>query len=205
VIVIRKLVFLFFFLALYILSNAQKDSSFVDDIYFVPKKNVKDNPHNYVFCVEFNYDSFFVGNEREDEYVRRIKFEKNADKKGKGDKWAINWDLDKKEIFEASFTNGLLDKFNKNMNLGERDKANYIIKVAPRYLNENSGQIDLYITVNLVSGAIPIIYESRVNPQYFVGGNYIAPFDPGKVTSDCYYISGKTLAKKINLALKDVK
>lgn len=204
-IVIRKLVFLFFFLALYILSNAQKDSSFVDDIYFVPKKNVKDNTPHFIFCVEFDYDSLFVGKEKEVDYIKRIKDEKNEKKKGKGDKWEVNWQLDRKEIYEPAFTNGLFEKFNYNMNLGEKKKANYIIRVIPKYLDGGIGFINFLAEVNSISGEQLLTFYSGFNPLDYTPMLILGPVDKGKVTSDCYYINGKNLAKKINSALKDAK
>ncbi|MFN8317249.1 MAG: hypothetical protein U0T32_12450 [Chitinophagales bacterium] len=168
-------------------------------------KTVKGNKHPICFFIAFNYDSLLVNDEKEIDFVKRTKDERNAKKPGKGDRWEENWYRDKKEVYEKTFIDGVYAKLSPKAAVkNDKSICVYTMEVMPLfmmdgYFKTSTALKTLIVQINVrdSSGTIVLQHTANPIPTYLDGVNTPA-LDPGVKISDSYFLCGKEAAKKVN-------
>lgn len=184
---------------------------------FTPKKEVhtldktvKGNKHPIAFFITFNYDSLLVNDEKEIDFVKRTKDERNAKKPGKGDRWEENWYRDKTEVYEKAFIDGVYAKLSpKAVVKTDKPLCAYTMEVMPLfmmdgYFKTSMAYRTLIVQINVrdSSGNIVLQHTAKPIPTYLNGDNTTA-FDPGVKILDSYFLCGKEVAKKVNKLIEE--
>lgn len=168
-------------------------------------KTAKGNKHPISFFIEFNYDSLLVNDEKEIDFVKRTKDERNAKKPGKGNKWEENWYRDKTEVYEKAFIDGVYAKLSsKAVVKTDKPLCTYTMEVMPLfmmdgYFKTSMAYRTLIVQINVrdSSGTIILQHTAKPIPSYLNRDNTTA-FDPGVKILDSYFLCGKEAAKKVN-------
>jgi hypothetical protein len=154
--------------------------------------------------IEFTYDNMSVGKYRDEaEYISKKTEEYNKKEAGKGDRWAKDWVLDRKDKFEPKF-NELFEKGSEMTVTGAKKDAKYtlIYKTTSTEPGFNVGIMRRNAETNaeawIVEAGNPSKVIAKISVQRAQGrtfGGY--DFDTGGRIAECYADAGKALGKFI--------
>lgn len=148
---------------------------------------------------EFTYEKMAVGDfSKEADYIKKRIEEMNAKEPGSGDKWAIEWEEQKKNYFGDKFMLG----FFKNYELKYDKSAKYTLifntkALEPGYqvgVSKRNAGVDG--TITLIETGKPdkklaVVFVERKPESMFRG----AAFDAKSRIGDAYYVDGLAVGK----------
>ena len=155
---------------------------------------------------EFTYEKMAVGDfNKEADYIKKRIDELNAKEPGSGDKWAVEWEEQKKTYFGDKFMLG----FTKQNKLTYSKDAKYTLifntkALEPGYqvgVSKRNAGVDG--TVTLVESTkrdkkIAVLYVERAPESKWRG----AAFDAKSRIGDAYYMDGQKVGKFIEKNIK---
>lgn len=155
---------------------------------------------------EFTYEKMAVGDfNKEADYIKKRIEELNAKEPGSGDKWAVEWEEQKKTYFGDKFMLG----FTKQNKLTYSKDAKYTLifntkALEPGYqvgVSKRNAGVDG--TVTLVESTkrdkkIAVLYVERAPESKWRG----AAFDAKSRIGDAYYMDGQKVGKFIEKNIK---
>jgi len=155
---------------------------------------------------EFTYEKMAVGDfSKEADYIKKRKDELNAKEPGSGDKWAIEWEEQKKNYFGDKFILG----FTKQNKLTFSKDAKYTLvfntkALEPGYqvgISKKNAGVDGTITI-IETGKpekkLAVLYVERAPETKWRG----AAFDAKSRIGDAYYMDGQKAGKFIEKNIK---
>lgn len=148
---------------------------------------------------EFTYEKMAVGDfSKEADYIKKRIEEMNAKEPGSGDKWAVEWEEQKKNYFGDKFMLG----FFKNYELKYDKSAKYTLifntkALEPGYqvgVSKRNAGVDG--TITLIETGKPdkklaVVFVERKPESMFRG----AAFDAKSRIGDAYYVDGLAVGK----------
>ncbi len=155
---------------------------------------------------EFTYEKMSVGDfSKEADYIKKRKDELNAKEPGSGDKWAVEWEEQKKNYFGDKFILG----FTKQNKLTYSKDAKYTLifntkALEPGYqvgISKKNAGVDGTITI-IETGKpekkLAVLYVERAPETKWRG----AAFDAKSRIGDAYYMDGQKTGKFIEKNIK---
>lgn len=159
---------------------------------------------------EFTYENMSVGKfKNEADYVAKKTEEYNKKEAGRGDNWARNWVLDRKDKFEPKFNELFEQEFERKVTYASKKPAKYtlIYKTTSTEPGFNVGvmrknaETDAEVWIVETANRNNVIAKLTVlNALGRTFGGY--DFDTGGRISECYADAGKALGKFMKKNLK---
>ncbi len=159
---------------------------------------------------EFTYENMSVGKfKNEAEYVAKKTEEYNKKEAGRGDNWAKNWVLDRKDKFEPKFNELFEQEFERKVTYSSKKPAKYtlIYKTTSTEPGFNVGvmrknaEVDAEVWIVETENRSNVIAKLTVlNALGRTFGGY--DFDTGGRISECYADAGKALGKFMKKNIK---
>jgi hypothetical protein len=159
---------------------------------------------------EFTYENMSVGKfKNEAEYVAKKTEEYNKKEAGRGDNWARNWVLDRKDKFEPKFNELFEQEFERRVTYASKKPAKYtlIYKTTTTEPGFNVGvmrknaETDAEVWIVETENRNNVIAKLTVlNALGRTFGGY--DFDTGGRLAECYADAGKALGKFMNKNIK---
>ncbi|WP_336515383.1 hypothetical protein [Pollutibacter soli] len=160
--------------------------------------------------IQFSYDNMSVGKfDKESEYIAKKTEEYNKKEPGRGDNWAKNWVLDRKDKFEPKFNELFEREFEKTITYNSKTPAKYTlifrtIFTEPGFnvgVMRKNAQIDAEVLVVETANPAKVIAKIKVdNALGRTFGGY--DFDTGGRIMECYADAGKALGKYFRKSTK---
>jgi hypothetical protein len=159
---------------------------------------------------EFTYENMSVGKfKNEADYVAKKTEEYNKKEAGRGDNWARNWVLDRKDKFEPKFNELFEQEFERKVTYASKKPAKYtlIYKTTSTEPGFNVGvmrknaETDAEVWIVETENRSNVIAKLTVlNALGRTFGGY--DFDTGGRISECYADAGKALGKFMKKNIK---
>ena len=175
--------------------NAQRIKIIEGDL--APLKN--ENKIN----TEFTYENLRVGKfDHEADYVAKKTEEYNKKEAGRGDRWAKDWVLDRKDKYEPKF-NELFEKSSEMTVTGTKKDAKYSLIYKTTFMEPGFNiaisrknaetNAEVWIVEAATQKVIAKLSVDRAQGRTFWGADY----DTGGRIAECYADAGKALGKFI--------
>ncbi|MCK9616931.1 MAG: hypothetical protein M0R21_03760 [Lentimicrobiaceae bacterium] len=155
--------------------------------------------------ISFSYDGMAVGKfDKEDEYTKSKVEEYNKKEAGKGDKWIVAWNNDKKQKFqpgfETNFNNFLVNKGIKVSSDFKKAKYTMIVRTVFLEPGFNVGVVrkdaSIDIEVTIIETANPKAEVAKFTVNKIAGGGAAGfDFDSGYRLLKAYEFAGTIVAK----------
>lgn len=151
--------------------------------------------------VEFVYDDFSVGKEKESDYVARKVKEYNEKEAGRGDKWKNSWISDRKGTYEPQFFE-LFNKYSGGIQGGAFTDAKYTLIVKIKriepgfnvYVMKKYAELDVEISVVETANKGKVL--AKIKADKAPGRTYgLSDMDTGVRIGETFAMLGKTFGK----------
>ena len=121
--------------------------------------------------IKFNYDHLIVRDQPEKEYIDKITKSKDKVNDGSGEKWLIDWQSSKSDLYEPEFVKYFNCTFPKRNIIAKKniDSAKYIMVVMPtcidpgykKWIMDDFGFLNTYIIIKAASKPDSILCEFK--------------------------------------------
>jgi hypothetical protein len=184
------------------LTYAQNNSRSITDKNYDSPWKPEFKSQKLVVDIQFNYDSLMIDRETEENFIRRMQEKRNVERVGQGDKWLLNWEADKKDIYERAFIQGVTAKTGRKVNVAYGKKADCVLLVDVRQLALNWGEknnVLIIVSVSDTSGKVADSWYSYPKPEYSGSTGFVLP---AVRLGDSFYLSGQDAGVFISNALE---
>lgn len=201
----NKLILTLITLYTFSLSYAQNNSSSITDKNYDSPWKPEFKSQKLVVDIQFKYDSLMIDRETEKNFIRRMQEKRNVERAGQGDKWLLNWEADKKDIFEHAFIQGITAKTGRKVSVAYGKKADCILLVDVRQLALNWGEknnVLIIVSMSDTTGKVVDSWYSYPKPEYSGSTGFVLP---AVRLGDSFYLSGQDAGVFIANALEKSK